>query len=150
MVKRLRRSPLTAESGVRFPLGSPKKKNNSTLRIIFFFVFLFFLSSLFTLTYRIIFLTKKEEIKKKNCGLCYEKIKGIERAKARSQWLNEAPSPGVISKKTALLLVFEINSKSIALTLVFSFMRPNEIAFRIRSIDDLSQLSCEVRRCEIG
>ncbi len=26
MVKRLRRSPLTAESGVRFPLGSPKKK----------------------------------------------------------------------------------------------------------------------------
>ena len=27
--------------------------------------------------------------------------------------------PGVISKKTALLLVFEINSKSIALTLVF-------------------------------
>ena len=31
MVKRLRRSPLTAESGVRFPLGSPEKTEQSML-----------------------------------------------------------------------------------------------------------------------
>ena len=33
MVKRLRRSPLTAESGVRFPLGSPRKNNRVFTRL---------------------------------------------------------------------------------------------------------------------
>ena len=36
MVKRLRRSPLTAESGVRFPLGSPNTSNRLVLPVFIF------------------------------------------------------------------------------------------------------------------
>lgn len=69
MVKRLRRSPLTAESGVRFPLGSPKKEIIRLFELFFFFVFLFFSFFTFHSYLSNYFFNKKEEIEKKNCGL---------------------------------------------------------------------------------
>ena len=58
MVKRLRRSPLTAESGVRFPLGSPEKTEQSLLG----------------------FLNEERRNKKRKIVDYNEKIKGSERA----------------------------------------------------------------------